>query len=333
MAGIKALRRVQLGREASAGTSVVATARWRGLGTLEDLREIKYVEEDIGYLGGADRTATPKLAGAITLESIDATYEQILHMLEAGIKTVGTGVTDTGGSGKVYSYPFPTTAQNTIKTYTIEGGDDAGAEKMEYCFVPSFALEGAGGESLLMTSDWTGRQIIPATFTDPLTLPSVESILFSKGKLYIDPVTGTMGTTQKSNTFLKMSLKVTTGWRPVWTGDGLGTFFTFIKNTKPEVILDVTFEHDAISIAEKVAWRAETARLLRMDFPGSALTTAGTFTTKLLRIDLVGKWRKFDKIGEQDGNDIVTGQLVSRFNPTANLFGEIKVVNEVASVP
>ena len=39
MSGKKALRKIQLGQEATPGTIVAATTIWRGMGTIEDLRE------------------------------------------------------------------------------------------------------------------------------------------------------------------------------------------------------------------------------------------------------------------------------------------------------
>ena len=48
--GIKALRRVQLGREATPGTIVVATAVWRGEGTIEDTRLVEQPSEDVGFI-------------------------------------------------------------------------------------------------------------------------------------------------------------------------------------------------------------------------------------------------------------------------------------------
>jgi len=96
----------------------------------------------------------------------------------------------------------------------------------------------------------------------------------------------------------------------------------------------VTFEHDATSAAEKVAWRAGTTRQLRLRWLGTALTTAGSgYTYKTLIVDMAGKWEKFDKLAEQDGNDIVTGTFRARYNSTAALFCELVVVNELASLP
>lgn len=328
---VRALRRIQLGRETTAGTAVAATTIWRGIGALDDTRETTFPDEHVGLLMPVDRSYVPMLAGEIEFESVPATFEQILHVLEAGVKTV-TPTSDSTGSGHVYTYPFPTTSQNAVKTYTIEGGDDQQAEEMEYAFVTEFTLEGNAGEAVMNSSMWTGRQVANTTFTSPLSLPAVEEILFQKGKLYIDDVDGTAGTTQAANTFLSFSLSVTTGQQAVFTGDGQ-LFFSFRKQVAPEISLDVTFEHDSVAVAEKAAYRNQTPRLLRLLFEGSPLTTAGNYQNKTLIIDLPGKWESFDKLGDQDGNDILAGTFRASYDPTYGSSGQIIVVNELASIP
>lgn len=333
MAGVKALRKIQLGAETTAaGTAIAATTIWRGMGTIEDQREHVFVDEDIGYLSGVDRSYQPKLLAALSMGSTPATFEQLPHLFEAGIRTDSPSQDGTG-SGYIYQYTLPTTSANTIQTYTLEGGDNQEVEEMEYGFVESCTLEGSGGEALMMSAEWRGRQVTVSAFTGAISLPSVEEILFSKGKLYIDDVDGTIGDTQKSNTLLNASLSITTGWVPVWTADG-ALYFTFAKQVMPEVVLNLTFEHDGTAAAEKVNWRAETPRLIRLLFEGSALSTAGTdYTYKTLIIDLAGKWESFDAIGDQDGNDIVSGTFRARYNSTAALFADIIVVNELSSLP
>ena len=182
-----------------------------------------------------------------------------------------------------------------------------------------------------MSANWKGRQVSKCTFTTPVTVPAiVEEMLFGKGKLYIDAVAGTMGATEKSNTLLGMSLSVTTGWIPKYAADGQ-LYFSWAQATKPEVLLNVTFEHNATAVAEKDAWKAKTPRQLRLKFEGNALTTAGTFTYKTVFIDLAGKWESFDSIGDMNGNDIVTGVFRAGYDATAAKFAEIKVVNETAA--
>lgn len=332
MPGIKLLRKLQLGRETTAGTAVAATTIWRGMGTLEDQREMVFVEEDIGYLSGVDRSYQPKLQAALSMPSVPATFEQLPHILDAAIG-VATPAPDSTGSGDVYSYAFPTTAAPTLKTYTIEGGDNEAVEEMEYAFVQSFTLEGSAGEALMVSAEWLGRQVAPSAFTTTATLPDVEEILFSKGKLYIDAADGTIGTTQKSSTLLSATLNANTGNVPVFTADG-ELFFTFVKTVGSEITLDITFEHDGTATAEKAAWRAQTPRLIRLQFEGSTLTTAGDYTKKTLTIDLAGRWESFAALEDQDGNDVVTGTFRARYNATAALYAEMVVVaDDMAALP
>lgn len=332
MPGIKALRKIQLGRESTAGTAVAATTLWRGLGTMEDTTEVVFPEEDIGYLSGVDRSYIPKVDGQIELESVEATFEQLPHILEMGIKTV-TPTADGVGSGKIYTYDFPTTAAPTIKTYTIEAGDNQQAEEMAYCYAEEFTLEGNAEEAWMMSATVNGRQVSPTTYTGAIAIPTVEDMLFQKSKLYIDAIGGTWGTTLKSNTLMTASLSYKTGIIAKFTADG-NLYFSFIQYTQPEVLLSVTFEHEATSVAEKASWLAQTPRLIQIKTEGSALTTPGTaYSFKTALINLAGKWDSFEKIGDKDGNDIIEAEFRARYNSTGAKFGQIIVVNELASLP
>lgn len=333
MAGVKALRRIQIGLESTGtpGTAVASTTVLRMTGTMEDQREVIFPEEEVGLLGGADRQYTAKYLAAMTIEG-EATYEQVGYILGAGVQD-STATSDTG-SGFVYTYTLPTTAQRSPFTYTIEGGDDTEAEEMEYSFVKEFTLSGNAGEAWMVSANWTGRQATTTTFTasTDAPIPTVEEILFSKTKLYIDESSDTIGTTLKSNTLLAAELKVTTGFQEVFSAEG-NLYFSFVKQAAPEVVLTVTFEHDGVATAEKAKWRAGTARLIRLTALGSALASSGTHTYKTLQINLAGKWEKFEKIDEQDGNDIIKATFRARYNSTAALFGSLVVVNELSTLP
>lgn len=328
--GIKKLRKVQLGAESSAGTAVAATAMWRGVGTLQDNRQTVFANEDVGILTGADRTYVPMYEGALAMEATDATFEQLPYVLEAGVKTIATGVSDTG-SGFIYNYTFPTTAVNTIKTYTIETGDDIQAEEMEYSHVKDFTLSGRSGEAWTIESNWVGRQISTCTFTS-LTPTATEAILFGKSALYIEAASAAYGTTIKASTLLEASLAVTTGWVPVYTANGQ-LYFDFIKNVGPEILLTVTYEHNAIAVAEIAAWRAGTKRSIQIKVLGSTLTSGGTYTTKQMHINVSGKYESVEKLGELNGNDIVRATLRARYDLTESRIGNILIVNELATIP
>lgn len=332
--GVKHLRRIQIGLEGTAGTAVAATATLRASGTIEDQRSVVFPEETIGILGGADRQYTSAYLAQLDTEG-EATFEQLPYFLNASINT-DTGVTqDVGGSGYIRTYTLPTTAKNAIATYTIEGGDDTEAEEMEYSFVKEFTLSGKYQEAWNLSASWVGRQSSTCSFTAATAcpIPDVSELLFGNSKLYIDDSTGTIGTTLVSNTLLAADLKIASGWIPKFTADGT-LYFSFIEQVGPEITLDVTFEHNASAIAAKSKWRAGTAQLIKLLIEGPALTTGGAvYSKKTVVVNLAGKWEKFEKIDEIDGNDVLKGTFRVKYNATYGGSGSIIVVNEVATMP
>lgn len=332
MAGRRALRRLQFGPESTSGTLVAATKIWRGMGTILDNILIERVAEDVGNLGGSTRTTNPMTGGSLALDAIPATFEQFPHLLEASIKTV-TGVQDGVGDGYIYTYPFPTTAAQTIKTYTWEGGDDQEAERFGYGFVPDWTMTGTGRRPWLMSGNVQGRAVELHAFTGSLPLPAVNDMQFGMTKLYIDAIGGTWGTTLKSNTLRTATLKYTSGMVAKNTADGR-LDFSFVQSVAPTITLDVEFEHDGTATAQKANWRAQTPVLIQLKNESAVpFTTPGTvYSTPTCIFNLAGYWENFGKIGEANGNDILQGKFVVAYNATAAKFGQVIVVNSLATL-
>jgi hypothetical protein len=184
----------------------------------------------------------------------------------------------------------------------------------------------------MISSNWRGRQVNTGTYTGSVAVPTVEPILFSKGRLYIDNSGGTFGTTQVSNSLLSMNLSFETGIVRKWTADN-SLDFSFIQYTKPTCELQLTWEHDANAVTEKSNWRNETVRMIQLLFEGSAVTTGGgVYDNHTQIINLVGKWTKFDALSDQDGNNTVVGTFTMAYNATDAAAGQFITVNELATL-
>lgn len=339
--GISALSKTQIGVEALAGSSTdVPTTIWAGTGVGKDNLTQVFPTQKVGKLGGTLRSYISATGGGVTLED-DATYEQLGYIFQAGIY-LATPTTDAS-SAKIWTWTVQASdsdpiATTDLGTLVIEPGDNIQAERHRFCYVTDFTLSAKGGEALHILANLESRAPELATFTAGLTVPTpLEAILYSLGSLYIDDSTGTIGSTVKSNTILDMSLKHTTGWRSVKAKDNR-LDFSFIKRTDDEIMLDVTFEHNSIALAEKAAWRAGTERALRLTFLGTALSTtdAGApYDTKALVIDLYGKWDTFGAAGleEQDGNNVYKGTLRVKWSALASAKASYTIVNELATLP
>jgi len=328
--GVKTLRKLQFGTESTKGTLVAATTVWGGTGTIEDMIDVKLADEDVGLMMGRTRTYVASKGAKLTTEA-EATFEQLPVIFDSGVKTVA-GSQDGAGTDYIYTYALPTTAANVIKARTWEGGDDAGAEVMEYGFVTDFKLTGKFNEAIKMSAEWAGRQVAVQAFTAAIAVPTLSVIPFNTGILYIDPTTTFPATTAKSNTLLSMEFGGKTGFVPFPAASG-NLYFGAEKQVAPEFELKIVFEHDATSVAEKVAWRAQTPRAIRLKWTGAAVGTGGTtYSVKTFIIDVTGVWTKFDKIGEENGDDIVAGTLVCRYDAVEPTSGQFIIVNELSAL-
>ena len=302
--GVKSLKYIQWGAETTAGTTRAATAIWRGEGTMTDDSPIEFVPEDVGFLQDQGRTYMPRVGVVVELDETPATFEQFPYLLAMGVDSALAGVLDTGGSGYLYAGTLATNAVKAPKTYTVEVGDNAQEYESPHFFCEEFNLSGAKNEAVMMSATLRGRQMVASTKTS-LTLAAVDEVIFNKGKLYID--TTTVGTTQVVGTWLGFSLKVPTGFQPVYTGDG-ALYFSAIKQASlRDVTGELILEHDATGMAELLLAQAETTRLVRMIFEGPALTTSGAaYTYKTLKIDLAIKYTGVPSLEDDDGDDVLT---------------------------
>ena len=409
--GIKRLRRIQLFQEATAtkGTADEATAILRALGTIENLGEPYFPDEDIGYLVDVNRACLPFQLAQLEIEDNPATFEQLPYYFSGGIKLLGTGVADGGGTGKIYSYPVSyVNPVNDFQTYTIEGGDNEEMEVMSYGIVQKITLSGKPKEPWMVSATVQGRnaarnkvavaaavfvtggagaclitsaandlasfligmkiriegaavagdngiktvtasaagsltiaEVIPGEGAVAVTiqqdfsgaaLPVVECINFSKTQLFIGEPAGAFGDGENANTILGFSCEINTGIQPMFAGSGY-KYFPYAALVNPSITLDMTLIHNGEATDEKQLMQDGTARLVRIQALGTALTIAGVYTYKTVFLDIPGMWSKWNKIGEEEGNDIIECTLRAGYDSTAAKYATMTVVNQLATLP
>jgi len=332
------LGKVQFGHEATPGTSVAATSTWRGAASfIEDQRLVKIVEEQVGILGGTNRSYIPEILAGIKFADTELTFENnlLIAVVAAGWCSP-SGTADGSGSDYIFTANVPTTStlSMTGKTFTFRAGDDHEAEIMEYGFFSDFSIKGAIREAMKFSGTAMGRQATQGSFTNlGTTLPTVDEVLFQQAKLFLDAVGGSYGGTQVANQVVGFELNVKTGVKPQFTADG-NLYFSQLLQADPEITGKVSFLHDSGAdgaSGEKSKWRSETPRLLQLKVTGPALSLAGTtYSNKTLIINLPIKWTKFSPLSNKDGATLVTGEFVAKFDSTKGDAGQIILVNELA---
>ena len=281
---------VQMGRESTAGTAVAATTIWRGpFGAPEDTRIRKIKEEDVGTLVAAELAYDTRLGATLAMPSTELTFEQVTHLLEAGIMTA----TPSGAGPYTRAYSLPLSTARTIKTYTLEAGNVlAPADNMEipYGFVSEMELSGKVDEAWMMSATWLGQQWSASTLTSALSVPAVEPALFGKTRFYVNDSGGTIGTTQISAMLLEATVKIETGIQFVPMGNG-GLYPVAHKYVKPAGTFTLAYELEETTgvsfvAAERAKWQAGSGRLIRLDVPGSS-------ASRNFRMDFYAIYDKF----------------------------------------
>lgn len=327
-------RKIQIGQESSAGGAVAATKIWRGPGVqIDPGLVVVRPSENVGLLVDTDRSYVPSKLATLDFPETEATYENVLYPLNAGVKAVLTGVADGSGTGKIYDFPVSEVGGvNAVKTFTLEAGDNNSVSEIEYAFCSEFTLTWAAKEALKLSSKWVGRQRTVSAFTS-LTFATAalaeEEILAPK--IFVDD--STIGSGQIQGSLIGYQATYTTGIIPLFTADGSPMFYG-IKYTKPTLNLKMTYEHDANATTEYAKFVAQTTRRIRIQHQGSALTIGnGAYAVKTFLLDLAGRYTSFPPYGEQDGDNVITCEVQAGYiSASVALFARFCVVNLLAAV-
>jgi hypothetical protein len=226
------------------------------------------------------------------------------------------------------------TVEIVRQAITFRAGDNSLAYKGAYGYCKDFTIEGSGkGDTdvITMAANWEVRQWIADAFTASLAVPAVSEFSFAQSQLFIDAVGGTLGATD-FGVFTDFNLKYTSGIRKRYGANNSKNFDSAVLRGGPEVVLKIGMPWDTKAQAEVGYMEAQTARQLRLKLNGVALGTTGVYTTKLIQIDLPGKWESFDGLEDVEGGDIVRGTFRCKYNSTAALNPAFLVVNELSSL-
>jgi len=192
---INELLRVQVGKETTWGTAVVDSAKLMGVSdfNLQPGVAAKRFKELRGNLAPAHLAAMTKVAPSGSMSQI-ATYEDICYLLEAMC-----GVATPSGAGPyVRTGGAPTTVAVATPRFMTAFYDDpggAGTYKAAGVLPSKLTIGGKQGEEMMLKADLLAKQITtgtPAALSDR----SMNVVMGSDTKLYVDAWGGTIGTTE-----------------------------------------------------------------------------------------------------------------------------------------
>jgi hypothetical protein len=316
-----ALRKVQLGKEATWGTATAATAVLMGATDAElSIDDEVQVIEQVGSLGPSGLVAEVSQSGSGSIKAT-ATYEDILYFLH-GIFGAGTKTGTTAPYS--WAYAAPLSSAPTPQVYTIEYGTAGALYKLAGALFSKMTISGEAGKTWEISTDVLGKQVSTLSSLASLSDRAVTLVNMADTVLAVDTTGGTAGATTVDATLIKFDLEVDTKRHlKQFAGNVLPTAYGEDRWTGS---LKLTLEFNAAS-------KAYVDALLAPGVVQKLIEIKGTKGSQSVAIDFCGVLAKGTKLfGDRNGN--MTVELT--FDPlnTGTLADWLKVTvaNTVASL-
>jgi hypothetical protein len=292
---------VQIGVESTPGTGVAANKRLASFGLKMGIKttnnEILPVGQKYPTLDviGKEWTSLAISGGPVYTE---LGYIFASLMSAPTITEIMDSATHTTGFKMVFD--SLTFGDDAPKTYTIEQGSSARAQKVTNGIITDFDLNW-DRTALTMSGTMLAAAIQDGiTMTaSPTSLPQIP-IRPTQLSVFLDPTAAGLGTTKLTRA-LKGTFKVGSRFGPLWVVDSALNSFVNTVEVKPSLEFTVLQMADAAAMANLVTMRAGGLKFLRLLFTGPNIYTGGVTVNHQLQIDIAGMIRDVAPFEDSDG--------------------------------
>lgn len=325
---------IQIGRETTKGTLVAATRKLVGDGTFteeQDFYRPPYATGRRGNVGGAG-VITRK--GMMLDVATDLTAEEILWLLETGIKGQVAGV-DSAGDVTWTFEPELTTGVPTIDTATVELVRSDGVTnhyygEFGYAMCSKFKIEWAFNEPVKLSYTMFGRARQPGAPTAALAAYTTREVLVAPLlSMYLDTSWAGLGTTQLTGIARSGSIEITTGFEPDYKTDGRADKdFSKHKVGNPMAVVSLVLEEDAVGAARWADYRANSLVFMRFKFLGNTIVAA----PKTVQVDLALRCTSPPSEGPDGQQQLITTGLESVVDDTSGKTMLFTIINALTAI-
>lgn len=286
---------VQIGVEATPGTAVAASKLLQAL-NIEPA--IKIEAPTFRPLGGKFPVlAAPGKDYVQAKISGDAACYNHLAYLLAGVLAYAAPAQQ--GTTPAYKWTFSPsqTAEDTIKTYTVEQGSSARAGRFAYGLVTEFGLR-FDRRTVEVSGSMLGQAYEDGiAMTAAPTAVQVQPIVPSTLDVYLDDTAAGIGVT-KLTRLLSGEFKVSDRFGPLWTVNSALSSFAAHVETKPKMSLTLLVEADAAGMGLLAPLRSGDKRYVRLKAVGPLI--AGTYYYSF-QLDLCCVVTEVGEFSDEDG--------------------------------
>lgn len=263
---------VQVGVESTPGTNVAANKKLNSIG----------IGPAINMDPQRFRAQGNKFATIITpgkewveadLEGV-GTYSEIIYILSSIIKDPGAAVQQGATTAYKWTFAPATSAEDTVKTLTVEQGGVVRAHKFNYGIATEVELD-MSRDGIELSGSMMGQRLQDAiTLTPGPTSIEEKPILTTDIDVYIDPTSGALGTT-KMLRVLNANISLGDRFNPVWVLNTANNSYVAHVEAEPSAQVTLSMEADTQGMANLPIMRAGTTQFIRIKATSPDLAGTG----------------------------------------------------------
>jgi len=317
----------QIGVEVTPGTAVATTKILRAIELSGGIKAENEVWRPLGskyaafVVPGKEWTEW-KIGGR-------ATYGEEVYLLSSILKTVTAGA--DGATAKLWTFAPALSAEDTVKTFTIEMGSSVRAHSFAYGLVTElgykFSRTGVERSGTLLGQRLSDG-ITMTTGNTPVETTPVP-VAGTQISVYVADSWAGLAGASASTRVLEAEWKIASRFNPLWVLDASKSSWVAHVETAPKVTLNLSVEADAAGMAFLTLMRNATTKWARIKASGADIDSGKPY---LFQIDGAYNVSEPQEFSDQDGVYKIGWNLTAVYDSTAAKTYEVQVRNKLAAL-
>jgi hypothetical protein len=316
---------VQIGVETTIGTSVAANRK------LPDLMLTpRPMANVLRFRGSASKYASVVSLGKEWSEAAvtgSPGYNSIIYPLNSIVNTGVITTPATGTNSRDHTFTPNVATEDTIKSYTVEKGSTAAAEKTTGNIFNELAINVNRNECALTGTTFGQLWQTGVTMTGSPTTIAMVPIMPKQFDIYSDSTFGGLGATKLTADFVA-NFTIGNRFGQIWPINSAKTSWDEPVETEPQVRMAIQVENNTAGQQWVTDMRNSTTRYVRLEALGAIIETTITYK---LRIDMVAKVIEAPDVADADGL-YVLNVLLEAFDDGTNPPYRIVATNTITAL-
>lgn len=318
---------VQVGVETVPGTNVAANKKFVSIGITPAVQMDPVRFRPMGSKYNTIVTPGKEWVEA-DIEGVGS-YTELLYFFASLVAAPGAPVT-IDGTGRTWTFTSAPSAEDTVKTLSVEQGGVVRAHKFSYGLVTELELT-FNRDGVEVGGSMIGQRISDnITLTPAPTTMSQIPILPTDVDVFMDPTFGALGTT-KLLRVLEATWTVGDRFNPVWVlNSTLGSFAAHVES-EPNAQLTLLMEADAEGMGQLTQMRAGSTTFIQVKSTSPQLAGASTAKYSLV-LDCACKVAEVGDFTDEDGVYAIEWTFDLVYDGAWTKAFEVKLTNKEATL-